>query len=246
MFEIFNKLKKYEPEKYYEYLTKENILEKLEIIEFNESRYKKQDKTLLNLYGKCDSFDKKIKMIIITDTHGCLNEDNFAKFVKKNKEYDVCLLLGDHSNCDIRIILENIDNEKIYGLLGNHDNDYLSKYKIKNLNGNVIEINGVKLLGIEGSYRYKPEKFPSFSQKESIEFLKDKEKVDILISHDSPYGLSGRKDYAHKGLFGITYYLFKQKIPYCIHGHVHDLYTKELINGTKVESCYMYSYLELN
>lgn len=51
--------------------------------------------------------------------------------------------------------------------------DYLSKYNITNLNGNLININGV------------------------------------------------------------TYYLYKNKISYHIHGHLHKSYRKEMLNGTK-------------
>jgi len=237
MFKFFNKSKN----KYYNYLVKEDKKTQYGL----NTKYKKQEQKLLELYGKCDKFDKKIRILLITDTHGCLKEEDFSKFVFENNDYDICLLLGDHSKGDIKTILKFIEKEKIYALLGNHDSDYISEFELKNLNGKIIEINGVKLLGIQGSYRYKPEEFPSFSQKESIEFLENKGKVDILVSHDAPFGLSERNDVAHQGLFGIMYYLFKNKIPYCIHGHLHTPYSKELINGTKVKCYYMYNYIEI-
>lgn len=228
--------------KYYRYLIKENK----NMLYGDNPKYKNQEPRLFEMYGKCCEFNKRIKIMIITDTHGCLKEGEFAKFVYENKEYDICLLLGDYSDRDINIILKYIKKERIYALLGNHDGDYICKFNLNNLNDKVIEINGVKLLGIQGSYRYKPEDFPSFSQKESIEFFNNKERVDILISHDSPYGMSDRNDNAHQGLFGITYYLFKNKVPYCIHGHLHTNYNKVLMNGTKIKGCYMYSYIELD
>lgn len=238
MFKFFKKSKN----KYYNYLVKEDK----KMIYGLDCKYKNQEQKLLELYGECDKFNKKIRILLITDTHGCLKEDKFSKFILEYKEFDICLLLGDHSSGDIKIILKYIEKEKIYALLGNHDRDYINEIGLKNLNGNIIEIKGVKLLGIQGSYRYKPEEFPSFSQKESIEFLDDKEKVDILVSHDAPFGLSGRSDVAHQGLFGIMYYLFKNKTPYCIHGHLHTPYSKEMINGTKVNCYYMYNYIELS
>ena len=236
MFKIFNK------NKYYKYLVKED--KKLKY-GFNP-KYKNQEEKLFNLYGECNKFDKKIRILLITDTHSCLKEYEFKEFILNIKEYDICLLLGDHSMNDINIILKYVKKEKIYALLGNHDNDYINKFKLNSLNGNIIEVNGVKILGIQGSYKYKPEEFPSFSQKESIEFLNNKDKVDILVSHDAPYGLSERNDVAHQGLFGILYYLFKNKVPYCLHGHLHTPYTKEMINGTKVKCFYMYNYIEIN
>ena len=50
---------------------------------------------------------------------------------------------------------------------------------------------------------------------------------------------------AHQVLFGITYYLYKNKVPYHIHGHLHNPYKQEMINGTKEISVYMYEYIEL-
>lgn len=231
--------------KYYKNIIRENKNDKKLLYGINP-KYRNQESELLKLFGKCDSFDKKIKMIIISDTHSCLKEDEFSEFINENKNFDVCLLLGDHSIGDVDIILKYVEKEKIYALLGNHDNNYIGKFNLKNLNGNVVNINGIKILGIQGSYRYKPDDFPSFTQKESIEFLNDKEKVDILVCHDAPYGLSERNDVAHQGLFGILYYLFKNKVPYCIHGHLHATYNKEMINGTKVNCYYMYNYIELN
>lgn len=184
-------------------------------------------------------------MVIISDTHGCLKENEFSEFILQHQQFDICLLLGDHSIGDIEIILNYIDKSKIYALLGNHDNNYIGKFGLNNLNGKVIEVNGVKILGIQGSYKYKPDDFPSFSQKDSIEFLSNKEKADILVSHDAPYGLSQRNDVAHQGLYGILYYLFRNKVPYCIHGHLHTPYNKQMINGTKVNCYYMYNYIEL-
>lgn len=229
---------------YYKSLIKENKKDRQLLYGLNP-KYKSQEEKLLSLFGKCDSFNKKIKMIVISDTHGCLKKDDFAKFVAEHEDFDVCLLLGDHSIGDIDIIVQYINEEKIYALLGNHDNNYIDKFKLKNLNGNVINIRGVKILGIQGSYKYKPDDFPSFTQKESIEFLNEKEKVDILVCHDSPYDFSDRSDVAHQGLFGILYYLFKNKVPYCIHGHLHTPYNKQMINGTKVNCYYMYNYIEL-
>lgn len=231
-------------EKYYKNLIKENRKDKKLVYGINP-KYKNQDDILLKLFGKCDTFNKHIKMIVISDTHGCLKEDDFSKFIAEHVEFDICLLLGDHSVGDIGIILKYIAEEKIYALLGNHDNNYIGKFNLKNLNGKIININGVKLLGIQGSYKYKPDDFPSFTQKDSIEFLNNKEKVDILVSHDAPYGFCGRNDVAHQGLFGILYYLFKNKVPYCIHGHLHTPYTKQMVNGTKVKCYYMYNFVEL-
>ena len=198
------------------------------------------------MYGKVNHYDKKIKIIVISDTHNCLNENEFKQFIELHKEFDICLLLGDHQPKDISIILKYIGKNKIYGLLGNHDYNYLEEFNINNLNGKIINVNGTTLLGIQGSFKYKPSNFPSFTQEESIFFLNDKPSVGILVRHDNRFDSKMNNNPAHQGLFGITYYLFKNRTPYHIHGHVHNTYVKEMINGTKEISVYMYDYLELN
>ena len=68
-------------------------------------------------------------------------------------------------------ILKYVDSEKIYALLGNHDHDYIGKFNLKNLNGKVIDVNGVKILGngtLEKSLTVKGCKF-SKSAAEKIE-----------------------------------------------------------------------------
>ena len=200
---------------------------------------------LYNIYGNCNTLNKKIRLLIIADTHGSLNENEFREFLNNNY-YDCCIMIGDHYNRDIDIILKYIDKNKLYGLLGNHDYDYLSNYGINNLNGKVIYINGVSILGIQGSFKYKSVDFPSFTEEESIKFFEKKESVDILISHDrklDPYKV--KKDPAHQGLIGITKYLYEKKVPVHIHGHIHDNYEEVMLNKTKEISVFGYKIVEV-
>ena len=189
--------------------------------------------------------NKKVKLLIIADTHGTLNENEFREFISNNY-YDFCIMIGDHYNRDIEIILKYIDKNRLCGLLGNHDYNYLSDYDIFNLNGKVIQVNDVSILGMQGSFKYKSVNFPSFTEEESINFFKDKPSVDILISHDrklDPYKVN--KDPAHQGLIGITNYIYKNKIPIHIHGHIHDNYEKSMLNGTKEISVFGYKIIDI-
>lgn len=101
---------------------------------------------LLKQSGKSDNIDNSISLLIISDTHGTLNEETFFEYLK-NKNYDACIMLGDHYNRYIEVIVRNIDKTKLFGIKGNHDYDYLSDYDIPNINGQIININGVKILG---------------------------------------------------------------------------------------------------
>lgn len=175
-----------------------------------------------------------LKMLIITDTHGCLNPSEIPQ-----DKFDVCLLLGDLFKDDIMIIKEKIINIPIYGVLGNHDGfELYDKYGIENIHGKVVEVNGVRIVGIQGSLRYKYSDMPLYTDEESVEIAEKMEEADILISHDSPKYLHGDNDFAHSGLQGITRYCEKWNVPLNIHGHHHDNMRSVLENGTTSICCY--------
>ena len=179
-----------------------------------------------------------IDLLVIADTHGELKYNkSYINLLKKSK-YDLCCILGDVTDLDYEIILKYIPIDKIVGLLGNHDRfDILDKYGIKNISGNVIHINGVSIAGIEGCFKYKNENYPSFTHESSIRFLEGLPKVDILLSHDKPY-TKDNNDKVHDGLKGITKYLYDNKVPVNIHGHIHKNYEDKLKNGTIEKSVY--------
>lgn len=212
-----------------------------------QKKYYNQSKKLLKLFGRVDN--KKlntVRLIIVTDTHNALDEEELRKVITAHPNFDLCILLGDHNANDIEKIIKYIPREKILALLGNHDYDYISEYGLTNFSGKRVEVNGTTMMGIHGSFRYKPDNFPSFSQEESVSFLKDKEKVDILFSHDGPFRDDMINNPSHQGLFGITYYLFKNKVKYNIHGHLHFKNERELLNGTKEICLFGIEYMEIN
>lgn len=200
---------------------------------------------LLKQYGNADKINNNITLLLIADTHGTLDEDSFRQYIS-NQQYDICIMLGDHYDRDINIILKYVDKSKIYGIKGNHDYDYLSEYDIPNINGRIIEVNQLKILGMEGSFKYKPVDFPSFTQEESIAFLENKPKVDILVTHDKKFDIEKLKDPAHQGLIGITNYIYKNKIPVHIHGHIHEPYIKRMLNGTIEYSMFKYQIVKID
>ena len=183
-------------------------------------------------------FNGVIKLLVIADTHGdlALSKESCKKLV--DVDYDLCCILGDIHDADYKVILKYIPKKKIVALLGNHDRySLLSEYGIEDLNGRIIEYNGIKIGGIHGSFKYKEEDFPSFTHKESINFLKSMEDCDILLSHDKPF-IFDYKDPVHDGLKGITKYVYENKIPVVIHGHIHKNYNIRLKNGTNVIGVY--------
>lgn len=182
--------------------------------------------------------DNNITLLIITDTHGdlALNKEMQKKLLSKN--YDLCCILGDIHDYDYEIILKHIPKSKIVSILGNHDRfSLLSDHGLNDYNGKVVNIKGIRIGFIQGSFKYKDEDFPSFTHEESIEFLDKMPEVDILLSHDKPLTFD-YKTPAHDGLKGITKYLYDKKVPINIHGHIHQNYLNTLKNGTQEKGVY--------
>ena len=190
---------------------------------------------LLQRFGKNEnSQTNHVSLLIITDTHNCLYYDKESIEKIKNAQYDVCLILGDISNNDIIEILKLVPYDKIYGLLGNHDGlDRFEESKIRNLNGEVITINNVRIAGLQGSHRYKMGDYGMYTHEESIQIADEMPPADILVSHDRPF-IKDNNDNVHDGLKGVTYYCYKNHVKFEIHGHLHEESSEILKNGTRV------------
>ncbi|MBR4178623.1 MAG: hypothetical protein IKR57_04685 [Bacilli bacterium] len=243
MFDFFKKKEVVEDEftKYENELlnTFEDITDK-----YNE-KYNDKEKELFDLYGECEKVTNTVKLLVISDTNGILDELKFADYIYRHQDYDVCILLGNHKENDMEIILKYVNNRKIFGIRGNYDSTYLQDNNIRDLNGKMITVNGVTMMGMEGTYKYSNAEFPSFTQKQSIEFVVNKPKVNILLSYDHGFNQNARMDTENQGLFGITYYLYKNKVAYHIHAHNKASKQSTMMNGTKEICTYQFEYLEL-
>ncbi len=204
--------------------------------------------TLLQKYGNARQKENyNLRILFITDTHNCLTYDKESlDYIKRIKEYDCCILLGDHSANDLYEITKIIPKEKLYGVLGNHDSwEKYQEYSITDINGKVINIKGIRIAGISGSFKYKnSDNYALYTHEESIEIANNLEEADILISHDKPF-TEDHQDMAHDGLKGITEYLYKNHIPLHIHGHLHEEYEEVLKNGTKSLCLYKTKLLQI-
>lgn len=178
--------------------------------------------------------DFKLRMLVIADTHNCLDDEEITGL-----EADVCLLLGDLSAKDIQKIKYNITTMPIYGVLGNHDDWKLyDAYGIENIHNKVVDVKGVKIAGLQGSIKYKNTDYPLYTDEESSNIARSMNGADVLISHDSPKYFHGEINFAHSGLQGVTDYCVKNKIPLNLHGHHHCNKKGILENGTFSMCCF--------
>lgn len=87
-----------------------------------------------------------MKLLCIADTHGQLRDDWY-----NGEEYDLCVMLGDHSIGDAEKILRYIPKEKIRAIYGNHDAPVLGRTPITYFGLTELKyevFNGVRLLRV--------------------------------------------------------------------------------------------------
>ena len=198
-----------------------------------------EDELLQTFGGGVRTNPTGLTIIFIADTHGDLR---FHKERLDNlPRYDLCVLLGDHSDQELCIIKEKIDNRRLFGVLGNHDmRDQYIKAGIKDLTSARLTVGGVRIGGLGGSFKYKQSPhYALLTHDESMELAKkfDDKTIDILVSHDKPYTV-GTGDDTHDGLKGITYAIYKNHLPLHFHGHLHKPATATLKNGCRSRCIY--------
>lgn len=97
----------------------------------------------------------------------------------------------------------------------------------------VYDFEGIKIVGLGGSIRYKPglDQYTEDEMKKRIKKLRRKIKkaggVDILLTHAPGWELGDDKDLPHWGFRCFVSFLDEYKPKYMIHGHVHLNYGRK-------------------
>lgn len=189
----------------------------------------------------------------------------------RDKYPDVELILGcgDLPFYYLDFLVSALDVPLAY-VLGNHDGgpQYTSdKRQLTGvrgghyIHGQVIQLKGLILAGLNGSMRYRPHAPYMYSEAEMRgqvarlipQLLWNRRRygryLDVLVTHSPPYGIHDRTDLPHTG-FRIFLQLMRVFKPrYLLHGHIH-LYRRDSVRRTKVGeteviNVYPYKLLEI-
>jgi predicted phosphodiesterase len=101
-----------------------------------------------------------------------------------------------------------------------------------NVDGRVIEANGLRIAGLGGSLRYKegPNQYtqPQMQRRAitlelwiRLKRVRSGRKLDVLVSHAPPYGVTEAKDSAHEGFKAFNRIINEFHPLLLVHGHVH-------------------------
>lgn len=205
-----------------------------------------------------------MEVIALSDLHGTLPEiknpadimliagDIIPLHIQFNKPLSKKWFLGDFTDW-----INSLPVEKVFMVAGNHDaflqdasksffiELYIAtKYKLcylRNETTEYIDKEGTSWKIFGTPYCHFFGNWPFMRSDEVLEekFEEIPEEVDILLTHDAPYGCSDicleRNLYKHCGSIPLREAILKFKPKYCIHGHLHSSnHELELLGDTKV------------
>jgi Icc-related predicted phosphoesterase len=144
---------------------------------------------------------------------------------------------------------------------GNHDSDDLSVQGGISVDGKLVQINGVLIVGLGGSRRYKSKGKHQYTEAEMCwksarllqKFLPTRlmkgRWVDLLITHAPPHGIHDAPDPAHTGFVAFRHFLRTFRPSMMLHGHTHVLRNLDKIHSQLYEceivNVYPYQVVEL-
>ena len=176
-----------------------------------------------------------MKILVIADSESKYYYDYFTP--EKMDQFDMILACGDLSRSYLEFLVTMANKPLIY-VRGNHDDHYASNPPEGCLcaEDTVVLIKGIRILGLGGSIRYRPDAQNMYTEKEMasrIRALRTRLRFtggfDILLTHSPIRGLGDQDNNTHKGFecFGPLLDLYRPAV--MIHGHVHQAYSSHFI-----------------
>jgi Icc-related predicted phosphoesterase len=170
--------------------------------------------------------------------------------------YDMILACGDLSRRYLEFIA-TMARCPVYYVRGNHDEDfgYYAPGGCICIEDRVHICNGIRVLGLGGSYRYR-DGTNFYTEKQMVKRIKKlwfslwhHKGFDILLTHAPAYQLNDMDNLSHRGFECFIELMDKYAPKYFIHGHVHrnygiDIPQKCKYNNTTVINACGYCVIE--
>jgi len=149
----------------------------------------------------------------------------------KLSEFDLILACGDLKKAYLEFLV-TMSNKPLLYVRGNHDDDFLENPPegCICIDGRLYVHNGIRILGLGGSFRYRPganlytEKQMRGRILRLLPQLWLHRGFDILLTHAPARGLGDLDTRAHRGFQCFAALLDRYHPKYFIHGHVHRNY----------------------
>lgn len=177
---------------------------------------------------------------------------------EKTSKIELILSCGDLPPEYLTSLANTFDTPLFY-VKGNHD----IRYGVKppegctNIHNRLVEFNGLKLLGLEGSRWYNggPYQYTEKQMQKIIRGLKLgmwwQGGVDVIISHAPPRHVNDAEDRCHRGFKSFHRLIERYTPKYFIHGHIHAEFKSRhkritSIQKTKVVNSYGHFFFEID
>lgn len=170
-----------------------------------------------------------MKILVLADTESLYLWDYFDK--SKLEGIDLILSCGDLHPHYLSFLATFFQGPVLY-VHGNHDDCY-EKTPPEGcicIDGKLYEYEGIRILGLGGSMRYKdgPHQYTQAEMDWRIRKLFPqlwwKKGFDILLTHSPAWHLNDGEDLPHVGFKSFRYLLERYTPRYFVHGHVHLSY----------------------
>jgi Icc-related predicted phosphoesterase len=188
---------------------------------------------------------------VVSTLHDNFDAEHFPKI-------DLILSCGDLPP-EYLSYLFNSFNVPLYYVRGNHDIRYDSKPPdgCIDLNARLIQVQGLNLLGLEGSRWYNggPNQYTEKEMWKIIRRLRPKiwwqKGIDVIITHAPPRYIHDAEDLCHRGFKSFRWLIDHYSPTFFIHGHIHAEFNDPaerltIINKTKVVNTYGYYLFEID
>lgn len=172
-------------------------------------------------------------------------------------DYDLIISCGDLSRHYLEFLVTMAHCPLIY-VPGNHDEAYV-KHPPEGcicIDDDIFEYNGVRFLGLGGSYKYRPDGTYMYTENQMkrrimklrLKLLKYKG-IDVFVTHAPLYEFGDKEHFPHRGFECFQDLVNKYKPKYMIHGHIHRNYGYNIpqvynYNDITIINAYMYYDLE--
>ena len=186
-----------------------------------------------------------MRILCLTDEESKLFWDYFRK--DYFEDIDLIISCGD-LNSSYLTFIETMTSIPLLYVRGNHDDSYRDKAPegCVCIEDKIVNINGVKIMGLGGSQRYRAGGRNQYTEKEMLHRYKKLKKkiwfnkgIDILVTHAPAKGFHDGDDLCHTGFEVFNHIIKKYEPKYFLHGHVHMNYGRnfpreDVIGKTRV------------
>lgn len=159
-------------------------------------------------------------------------EDNSIYHKTNFDDIDFIISAGDLKKEYLEYLVTIINKPLLY-VFGNHDDklDEAPPEGCINIDDNVYELNGIRILGLGGSFKYRGNSKHMYSEYEMVKRIKKLKRkikkyngIDIIVAHSPIKGIGDLNDYAHQGFDCFKELINEYNPKYFIFAHVHKNY----------------------